>query len=1397
MLKQTIIWTALPHASDGPNAAGTKLRLSAFVSPRLWSDDAPATTRRLDDYDDFLDWPLTVSGATFEVEFEGGPTLPATVVATKPLRSDIWKSLFKIDTLVIPFRFRNLSDAVLESFPSLTLHEVIKGVYQDFGTKGTGADLPHRDDLGDHPTLVDIARPFDPPKPGKPGPAGPPVMVGGPKPPLVIEPVEPAPTPTPTPSPDGCCGCGCLAWPLYLVRRFLKWIGLIALMPIVGGPAGFGPLRFAPDDGGAVPISDPPLSPNRKAFEDLQKYVSPTSAAPEPMPSEDELESTYDFHAMVSTLGDYPNLLRYCGLVIDLEVELTAPVPNAATVKVIPTIPLTMTTEHASMRTHYELAPDQFVAQSEPVSGELRNGLLRVDDTSRFQVLQLDVAGGAIKLQNTATAVVHFRKDKAPGNEPEEQGLPALQTAGLSLVRPGFAAQLQALFKISEGLNNFVAAKDGSSPPTAVAASDEQWAENIQRGYRVDVFDDKSNQWHSLCRRIGTYTFEEGALVLTGEEDEGFIETAATEPVKESTTTVLRVHESLFTWSGWSMAAPRVGQTILPDPGEETVVGPPPNDPATQFKLQTLFTPKPKSLPRLRYGYGYRMRVRTVDLAGNSVFTPDDAAFSVTQAEVTPEVRYRRFEPVTPPMVMLQKVPIEGESLERIVVRSKFDDPAATIEAQESTRHIIPPKTSQVMAEQHRKFDGSPTMMSDLIGYRRAAREAGSITESEDPLTGVRTTIPGVVYVRMPPPPPPPLEPPRPDHEYWLQTNDLADSFDLTYLPDPYARGVLLMGLPGLMPEDVIDPAGGIVNKIPFEGLWPDLKPFRLRIKGIAAGVAPQTPAWDPAQRRLTVELPQGETYNVRISSYFTPSDLQNMAVWAWLAETGVPALNVIQDHAEAGRNVMHLPFRTLVLVHATQQPLAIPELAIPPVPPSPPRRTVVGQTLATVTGSCKVDAKSTEKFDLHAEWTDSIDDLSQPGPGTTSQKMHVAQIKAENPKVDAVPFSVEHAVGDTKYHAVTYNAVASTRFREYFPTAITDEPLNLIRPTVAESTTPPAGIASQLAEIPNSARPAAPKLQYLVPAFAWNRKAPGGGIFTTRRRGGGLRVYLDRPWYSSGDNELLGVVLRPAGALIGSPQAEALKKYTSEWGMDPIWPAAETPPLTPGNFADVVTQGTNVLLAELNERVDVVGYKPEFDAARGLWYCDLLIEPATAYFPMVKLALVRFQPVSVDGAHISAVIPADFIQVVPNRDVTYDASQLDVDGTLTVEVSGPTYHYPQLEDSGVSEMVLRLEQRSAIDADGELGWEPILTERIPSITRNRELSTWRTTVTVAPRPTPLRIVVLELERYAKDNRLIEGDPLRVLEGVQLPAIGNVAAGGTFLDLALGYRVTFADAVET
>jgi hypothetical protein len=44
-----------------------------------------------------------------------------------------------------------------------------------------------------------------------------------------------------------------------------------------------------------------------------------------------------------------------------------------------------------------------------------------------------------------------------------------------------------------------------------------------------------------------------------------------------------------------------------------------------------------------------------------------------------------------------------------------------------------------------------------------------------------------------------------------------------------------------------------------------------------------------PANRVLTVELHQGETANVQISSYFFEDDLERMGVWQWTRRLARP----------------------------------------------------------------------------------------------------------------------------------------------------------------------------------------------------------------------------------------------------------------------------------------------------------------------------------------------------------------------------------------------------------------------------------------------------------------------------------------------------------------------------
>ena len=64
-----------------------------------------------------------------------------------------------------------------------------------------------------------------------------------------------------------------------------------------------------------------------------------------------------------------------------------------------------------------------------------------------------------------------------------------------------------------------------------------------------------------------------------------------------------------------------------------------------------------------------------------------------------------------------------------------------------------------------------------------------------------------------------------------------------------------------------------------------------------------------------------------------------------------------------------------------------------------------------------------------------------------------------------------------------------------------------------------------------NSARPLAPSVAYVMPTLGRVQESVADTgkekVITRLRRGSGLRVFLQRPWFSSGAGELLGVVFK------------------------------------------------------------------------------------------------------------------------------------------------------------------------------------------------------------------------------------------------------------------------------
>jgi hypothetical protein len=680
---------------------------------------------------------------------------------------------------------------------------------------------------------------------------------------------------------------------------------------------------------------------------------------------------------------------------------------------------------------------------------------------------------------------------------------------------------------------------------------------------------------------------------------------------------------------------------------------------------------------------------------------------------------YLRYEPVSPPVLVLRQAlgldATPGESVERIVIRSNYNTHIAAV----SERHIAPPKATHEMVELHGMLD-TPAGPPDKALYSLLANRDG--TFNTDPANPDKPV-------------------PHPEAQ-----------LTLPYLPDPFAPGAAFRTLPGT--------AAGSVTKTPFSGAWPDPRPFRFVLD---EGSGPPTFVENATERILTVHLPKAETVTVAMSCYLTndatsrpPNILSTLKIWAWIVEANPPNLGDLEQLALDGGHWMLTPPRPLTLVHAVQQPLIEPQFQ------NLTSRKVLGGTTALLLDEYPISGKSTIKVDMQADWQEPIDDLSDdPQPVIRKGSMTPFSTQIE-PHTTVAQIRGDHEFHDTKHRKVNYTAIATTRFREYFPSSVTSNPDNITRKSLP-----------QTLSILNSARPAAPKVLYVIPTFAWEPQTEDAWNFS-RRGGGGLRVYLDRPWYSSGEDELLGAVLwgcpPPQHQTFQSFEVpEALRSYVTQWGRDPIWLApgvpAEAVPREE-HFRNAVTFGHGLTLDETARlsfvSFSVAGHTVAYDQVRKLWYCDIEMDPGDAYFPFIRLALARYQPESISDAHLSRVVLADFVQLLPDRSASITFDPIDTT-SLEVAITGKTYHGP-----GLATLTATLETQPI--GGGDAAWVPI---QVTSLTRFQwfgPATLWTAQITLpAPRGSrPFRLVIEEFETLARDasggqvKRLVYADVLSI-----------------------------------
>jgi len=1463
-----LMLTTLPNGLDG-----NRLRVSVLLSPRL----KPACDVQLAQFAPiFTDWPSTVRAMKFEFVFES--TAGTVAVTPQPLwspdslDSNLYRAIFKDTTLVRRYEFDRGQRANPGKFQPLALRErnlyrsmIKQDIYQQIALSSP-TKLPTRAEFTQHMERAGIVQRV--PSLRTPGQFD--LRLG------VEQPITEL---------------------LNVRQRLINQESKLFLKPGAApqlpgqapvlprgleGPQLSGALRTVPylrDDAQVRAATDNRFNAKQLDFLEFQAFVLRPGAEKSadlrrrPKPALQDWQRILDFHQILASLGDFPELLKRLGLRLDFAVQdPRLQGPGAGFVRLTQAPP---GGRILSPKTRYLLGAG---FRAEPSAGsDISDGFLAFGKKDQaglpvFDVVPGDVEGTVAKITNFTQMLLEPGR---AGLTPADPRLPALRSAGLAVAHSQRDTWLQGLMIRAAQMN--AALQQGG--PIVFAAED------LVRGLRIDVREVRQapnappqfGPWRSLCDRRGAYFLGANLPPVLEQQDEGWMSLAVTESQAAVTAaqapTPLLLYESLFRWSGWSLCVPRPGNN-LPD-------GAPPQQqaPVPGLNFFTIFSPVPGTLPRLRFGQQYQFRARVVDLAGNSR--------SVQEAPQMPDLLvtslndgyYDRFEPAGSPAVVLTN-PIKGapsplfpegepvspgESVSHLVIRSlnleRPGDPREGAPAGPATpataRHIVPPKISQDLAEAHGLFDNPQTrLVGGVEAYRLMVAKDGALSQTET-----------------------------------QQDVHPEPSIIVPYLPDPMAAGATFFNLPGT------DARTGFLWSQPFEGEWPNRKSFRIQVE---AGMGP--PQFQNGVLRVFV--PIGEQRTVDLSCFLRPTDERLFGVWRWIEERATPQdRDTLRALIRQGRHWMITPARRLVLIHAVQQPVLTPQWVL--LRGNPQRG--AGQTAISLEGTLAIHRASTDKFDLHAEWMEPIDqgvmkadprewlyvngnatafeikvappvepalapivprgvagegddvpnigfDIPQDGkeiplladertesevqprglsnlgvlkapsaaqapimapPATPKAPVQAPKEQQKPPYAVELPqqpgiaamiapgrpaydeskhrcaaappppppdygerlsFQGLHRFTDTKYRCVGYVAVAATRYRDFF------------RPVAAEQgpNPPPRFTRSSpvlKVDVLSSAPPDAPKVLYVIPTFRWEETPQG-----RRRSGGGLRIYLDRPWYSSGDGEQLAVILHSADY---PDIVEPEKPYVTQWGLDPLWQGTVPVPgsselgpiMRPGvdpkafviprgdepggtaergvpdlGIAQTLQQGQaakDILIAQTtgpgrtypqpqhfrNAAAtrqdlylhDAIGRWPKTiktpsggvasqlpleptalpvticafnvypDPSRQLWYCDIELDPGTAYFPFIRLALARYQVNSIPEKHLSKLVLADVAQLLPDR--TASVARLPSNpNVVTISVVGSQGHIGPPRTSLVEVAVEEFNP----NVPDELGWTPV-----------------------------------------------------------------------------------------
>lgn len=1005
-----------------------------------------------------------------------------------------------------------------------------------------------------------------------------------------------------------------------------------------------------------------------------------------------------DFHGALSMLTVHPLLLRKLGFIVDLEVDISGRGVRNGTPRVF---------VYSDWPGIYD--PD---VRGVDITTAYPRVLTRLTGTA-FQPMPQDVelltpegyvgTGGmrgvtsdiAVEGQATQTQATGLSRMMSEGLEsfgtPDRQGVSARRSSGITVVRRNTAADLRVSMDRMAEFWRLLARGDDLNMS----------AEDVLAGYRIDIRRRGTQQWRTLHRRFGVLTPYKGREALRPialGADEGWVEPAGTGNMDEAGGAPLRIVDTLAHWTGWSLSIPQPGLSLGAD--DRAAADPGPED--AWPVIDTLhgvidYTAPPggAQLPTLRFSkIPYEVRLRWVDLAGNSV--PVTASGGPVLA-----VPYLRHEPVAAPVIRLGSEPIWRESVDVAVIRNAAD---RSQNVASTRRYVASPQVSAELALTHGMFDDASGVPRANAYATIAARESASLPD------GVLARPPQAV----------------------------------PYLPDPLATGILVRGLPRA------NGAYDAEMSLRFGGSWPDTPLLALDIDGTARpgatvsgtrmtiGVPPGRVARLRISSALTAQGLELMDLWSRIASFSNADRARLGAYWQLTPDRILTVVHAVQRPLLAPAFVVGGPeaqrwaatrtanetaavVRGKVTVDApSTESITITgtaDVAVDDGPGTPAPYVAVGRQLGVLgtaevpdapPESAQVDAfvsvraafddtrrvgltlaaAATSRFAEYFRRTQEFQASDRPvtlGSGTpiVSGTVRVTYRKY----VDAAWVEAAPAQYTVDLVTATFTRVGAPLPEEQrIPVGALVEVTWIPDPISRSSLAAPLQQRQVKVNVPSSARPLPPEVAWVLPTFRW--QGPAGNDSRSTRLGGGLRVYLERPWWSSGIGEELAVVLRA-----GDAPNSAADDLVSQWALDAATTGSDLPAVAgrsrrfpaPTAFTNRDGLARSVVLSEFAARVDIARYSvgkhdrrgvPRgYDAERDLWFVDIDIDPGTAYRPFLRLALARYQPQAAADLQLSSVVLVDVVQLEPNRVATMAVRDAALaDSTVTLTLRGPSY---------------------------------------------------------------------------------------------------------------------------